>query len=187
MLKKLKNDDQDKNPEGGGGVYQQPGVLRHLVVLKLRVIQGRQLVVYHDSTNVQPVNTLKVNMVLFMDDRGVVMRMVYANEIDEGVFVDHSYMKGQIAILLNLNVEAVDEPERQEDLEVEDSEELCFDMNAPTGNTSYDDDFVEMEDVTAVEYSEMYTQANNGDDGIPFIATEHFEAAEECVKKRKEK
>lgn len=43
-----------------------------------------------------------------------------------------------------------------------------------------------MEGVTAEEYPDLYTQSNNSDEGIPFLTTNHFEAAEECLRNEKE-
>lgn len=95
-----RNDDQDKDPEFGSGVDQHPGGTLTSGGAQAEGDSGKQLVVYHDFTNVQHVNTLKVNMVLFIDDRGVVISMVDANEIEECQFVDHSLMKEDITIRL---------------------------------------------------------------------------------------
>lgn len=89
MLKKLKNDDKDSDPDAGSGGDQQPGGTLTSCGAPAEVDSGKQLVVYLDSTNVQHVNILKVNRISFMDDRGVVMIMVDANEIENGEFVDH--------------------------------------------------------------------------------------------------
>lgn len=52
-------------------------------------------------------------MVLFVNEKGVAMSMVHADEIEEGEFVDHSLTKEQISLLLILKKEDVDELERQ--------------------------------------------------------------------------
>lgn len=49
---------------------------------------------YHDTTNMEPIKSVKANTVLFMDNgRGVVVSMVNVDEIEQGEFVDYSLSK----------------------------------------------------------------------------------------------
>lgn len=57
MLKKLKNNDKDQDPEGGSGRDLQPSVCTSTSGDdSAEGDLGKPLVVYNDSTNVQPVN-----------------------------------------------------------------------------------------------------------------------------------
>lgn len=154
MLKKLKAHDHAKDPEAGS-FDQQPGGSSSGNVPPDGESSGKEFVNFHDSTEVQPVNILKAKIVLFIDEDGVVMSMVNVDEIEEGEFVYQCLIKEQIVILHNLNKEDVEELERQEDFEVEDTKELRFDRSVPFGNMNYDD--ADMEHVTYEEYPDLYT------------------------------
>lgn len=63
--------------------------------------------VCYDSTNVKPANMIEANMISFIEERGIVMSMLNANEIEEGEFVDYSLSKELITLLLELNEDEV--------------------------------------------------------------------------------
>lgn len=69
-------------------------------------------------------------------------------------------------------------------MEVVIFEEVRFNTSVRAVNTSFDDDYMEIEDVTVEEYTDMYTNANSYE-GILFFTTEHFQAAEERLQKDK--
>lgn len=91
--------------------------------------------------------------------------------------------KEQNSILLNLNQKDVEELEKRADVEVEDSKEVHFDSSIPSGSMCFDD--VEMEEVMAKEYPDMYTQFNTNN-GIQIFTTGHYETSEECLRNKKE-
>lgn len=83
MLKRLKDND-DKDPEVGGDFDRQPGVGASASGhAKAEGESDMKLVVYQDTTNVQHVNSIKENVILFVDDRGFMMSMVNNDEIEE--------------------------------------------------------------------------------------------------------
>ncbi|MCP6675380.1 hypothetical protein NL520_28690, partial [Klebsiella pneumoniae] len=63
---------------------------------------GKEIVTYVEQTDVQSVNTVKVNTVLFADENGVVMGMVNEEDFEEGELWDHCLTKEQIAMMLDL-------------------------------------------------------------------------------------
>lgn len=103
---------------------QQPCTSTSCPVPAVEESSGKELVVYHESTEVQPVNTLKVKMILFINMTKVVMSMVNADEILEGEFVAHCLPKEKITILLNLNKEYMDELDNPLDVGVKDTEDV---------------------------------------------------------------
>lgn len=152
ILKKLKDRDHDNDPEAGQ-FDQQLGASTSSPTPAHGKSSGKELIVYKDSTQVQPVNMLKVNTILFVDMNRILQSMVNVDEIQEGEFVVHGLTKEQIAILLNQNKDDVEELERHVDKEVEDVGDAKGDQGIPFGDTHNDD--VEMEDIMAEEYPDM--------------------------------
>lgn len=97
MLKKLKNQYDDKDLEAGGFEQQPSGIASSSGNFPAQgESSGKESINYRDSTEVQPFNTFKVKMVLYVSEDGDVMSMVDVDEIEEGEFVDHSLTKENI-------------------------------------------------------------------------------------------
>lgn len=77
----------------------------------------------------------------------------------------------------------MDRLDKEDDVEFMDDEEVRFDMSISIGNTSFKYEDVEVEDATADEYPDMYTQSNTYE-GFPFFTTKYYQAAEERLEKK---